>query len=76
MSGCSSRLAYRRRPPHQLRQLGEVRGHPTGLVLGKQALRFIVEIGAAERLGSQARAWWGLSWAAVVDLFPPRGTVC
>jgi len=35
--GCtSSRIAYRRRPVQQLRQLGEVRRHPPRIVPGEQ----------------------------------------
>ncbi len=32
---CSLRLASRRLPPHQLRQLSEVHRHAAGLVLGQ-----------------------------------------
>jgi hypothetical protein len=51
----SSRLACRRRPAQQLRQLGEVRRHATRLVLGQQVRRrtssgLVLEVEVAERL--------------------------
>ena len=51
----SSRLAYRRRPAQQLRQLGDVGGDAPGLVAGEQLgrrapSRLILEIDIGQRL--------------------------
>jgi len=56
------RTTRRHPPPQQLRQLGDVGGHPPGLVVGEQlgrraASRLLLEIDVGEmRLGLPARA--------------------